>query len=430
MRREKIKRFILEGVFLEKVYAKIKWMLRVLVIDTIKGKTRKRIFKRIDTYFANKARRRLAKKTQIDQNKILFMTSRGSYNCNPKAIADEIIRQKLPWTLVWVARKENLKLIEQYPKELKIVIRGSYEFYQEAASAKVWIDNSVNLSYLGTWKKEGQVLLETWHGSLGLKRFETSSDKVWIKRATQCGERTDYCISNSDFEDSLFRNSFWRETEILKYGHPRNDILLTADAEKRRQTAEKIRRRFKIEDGTKIALYAPTFREKKDLSPYRIDYDQLYDALVEKFGGTWCVLIRFHFTLRILARRSKIKYPDFVIDATDYEDIQDLLLVTDVGITDYSSWICDFVLTKRPAFIFATDLRNYYDERGFYYPLETTPFPIAQTNEELFLNILSFDEKDYQQKCEAFLADKGCIEDGHASERVVEKLKEIIGEST
>ena len=93
----------------------------------------------------------------------------------------------------------------------------------------------------------------------------------------------------------------------------------------------------------------------------------------------------------------------------------------------YSSWICDFVLTRRPAFFFATDLQDYYTERGFYYPLETTPFPLAQSNDELQKYILEFDEEEYREECEAFIKDKGCVDDGHAAKRIVEKIKEIIG---
>ena len=121
-----------------------------------------------------------------------------------------------------------------------------------------------------------------------------------------------------------------------------------------------------------------------------------------------------------------IPQSDSIIDVTMYQDIQELLASADIAITDYSSCIFDFMLTKKPGFIYATDIEEYNTERGFYYPLEETPFPIARNNEELIQNILNFDNEKYQQKVEKFLKDKGCIEDGHASERVVELIKEII----
>lgn len=122
----------------------------------------------------------------------------------------------------------------------------------------------------------------------------------------------------------------------------------------------------------------------------------------------------------------KLETPDYVYDVTNYEDIQDLIVISDVGITDYSSWICDFMLTKKPAFLFTTDLKNYYSERGFYYPLETTPFPIAENNAELVDNILNFEMNGYRKSVDQFLKEEGCMDDGLASERIVEKLKEIL----
>lgn len=421
MKLKNIKRAIIEGTLFEKSYIKGKYF----ILGFFNGRYRKKIFKILDTCIADIARYHIAQKTEVKNNKILFITSRGSYNCNPKAIAEEIIRQKLPWDLVWVARKENMKQLNQYPKQLKVVLRGSQEFYQEVAEAKVWIDNSVNLSYLNTWKKKEQVLFETWHGSLGIKRFETNNDKIWIRKAKKCGKRTDYCISNSDFEDDLYRNSFWENTEILKCGHARNDILFATEAEKK-VLKNKVCEIFGIDSTAKIALYAPTFRDEKTLEPYSIDYLRLKNILEEKFGGDWCILSRLHFEVRKLAQKMHLDTPDYVYDVTSYEDIQDLLVISDVGITDYSSWICDFMLMRKPAFLFATDLKDYYSERGFYYPLETTPFPIAENNSELMDNILNFEIEEYKKSVNHFLDEKGCIDDGLASRRVVEKLKEIL----
>lgn len=100
--------------------------------------------------------------------------------------------------------------------------------------------------------------------------------------------------------------------------------------------------------------------------------------------------------------------------------------ITDVAITDYSSWIYDFMLMRKPGFIFATDIEEYNTERGFYYPIESTPFPIAVDNDELIDNILKFDETSYATNLEKFLEDKGCVEDGHAAERAVDLIYRIL----
>ena len=98
-----------------------------------------------------------------------------------------------------------------------------------------------------------------------------------------------------------------------------------------------------------------------------------------------------------------LKTNPYIKDVSKYSDIQELMLITDVGITDYSSWIFDFLLTGKPAFIYADDIYLYEDERGFYYPLSTTPFPIAQTSDELQRNIIKFDLQKYENKANELL---------------------------
>ena len=86
------------------------------------------------------------------------------------------------------------------------------------------------------------------------------------------------------------------------------------------------------------------------------------------------------------------------------------------------------MLSRKPAFVFATDIKDFNNDRGFYYPLEATPFPIAVNNKELVENVLKFDDEKYQKDITNFLEGKGCMEDGHASERVVDLIEQIMKE--
>ena len=155
--------------------------------------------------------------------------------------------------------------------------------------------------------------------------------------------------------------------------------------------------------------------------------DEIIKACKNKFGGDWGVLVRFHLNVRRFAQ-NVLKGNSNIVDVTDYPDIQELMLLADIGITDYSSWIYDFILTKKPGFIFATDLTEYNNERGLCYKLEETPFPIAATNDKLMKTIELFDLDSYQEKVNEFLLGKGCVDDVKASFRTVQKLKEIMGE--
>ena len=99
------------------------------------------------------------------------------------------------------------------------------------------------------------------------------------------------------------------------------------------------------------------------------------------------------------------------------------MVYSDIMISDYSSCIFDYMLSKKPAFIYASDIEKYNNERGFFYPLETTPFPIITNNNELSEKILGFDYNIYKKNVEEFLKEKGCIDDGRSSERVVDLIE-------
>ena len=366
--------------------------------------------------------RRFAK---IDNNKITFITFQGNYNCNARAIADEIIKEKLPYKMYWAVRKNNLEELDQYPKELNVVKRTSFEFYKAAATSKIIVDNSTNFAYMNLKKRKGQILLQTWHGSMGFKRLDPGSvsDKTWVRKVKSIADVTDYCLTNSKFEEDVFRGSYWPQTPFLKYGHTRNDMLFNKNHEYEIYK-KKVRELYNIDEDTKIALYAPTFRDNSTFESFNLDYNKLKEALEKRFGGKWVILVRFHFRLKNVEIPKK--YIKNVINATSYNDMQELLCASDIGITDYSSWMCDFVLTKRPGFLFATDIKEYMnDERGFYYPLSSTPFGLAESNEELYNKIINFDEKKYLKDVDKFLDKLGCYEKGNASKRVVKKIQEL-----
>lgn len=110
------------------------------------------------------------------------------------------------------------------------------------------------------------------------------------------------------------------------------------------------------------------------------------------------------------------------MDLSDYPDMQELLLVADVLITDYSSCMWDFSLTGKPCFIYAADSEQYISERDFYTPMASWPFSIALNNEELRQNILNYNEKAYRQKVKKHHERMGICESGHASELVADAI--------
>ena len=105
--------------------------------------------------------------------------------------------------------------------------------------------------------------------------------------------------------------------------------------------------------------------------------------------------------------------------------MQELLLVSDVLINDFSSCMWDFMLTKKPCFIFAKDLQHYIDTTDVYTPVSEWPFSKATSNEELVKNILSFDEKEYLCACKKHYTDLGGCETGKAAVLVADRIEEL-----
>ncbi len=374
-------------------------------------------------YFKNKP---------IDDNKIVMDNYMGKgYGCNSKYVAEKLL-DLYPdkFDIVWVV-SDNEKEISEFPIGIRTVKYGSVRAIYEYLTAKIWLSNYHKISYLkkGLIKRKGQYFIQMWHGSLGIKKIENdvpllTIENDWLNLAKISSNMVDYWISNSTFETDIYKRAFWNVNKVVEYGHPRNDIFFKSEKEQQ-EIKDKVFQTLQVDKNKKVLLYVPSFRDDEKLSCYGLDTSAIANALKEKFGGDWVIAIRLH--PRVKKYSSKLfSFNDKVVDATYYPDIQELLLASDIAITDYSSCIFDFMLSRKPGFIFATDIEQFNTDRGFYYPLESTPFPIATNNYELIKNIENFDYEEYKQKVEDFLKDKGCMEDGHASERVVDLIEKIM----
>jgi CDP-glycerol glycerophosphotransferase len=213
----------------------------------------------------------------------------------------------------------------------------------------------------------------------------------------------------------------------MRLGHARNDIFFDTYKEKREQWKKDFFEERGLDPDTKLCLYAPTFRDTHNFEVYDLNCDRLVEALEERFGGEWKILLRYHDNDKKKEKTQNKLRQDCVIDVTDLPDIQELLSFVDCGITDYSSWIYDFVLSGKPGFIYARDVDVYNNERGFYFKLEESPFPVAKSNDEMMNNVRSFDEELYAKKVKEFLDGKECMDDGHASERIADRLMKLLG---
>ncbi len=349
---------------------------------------------------------------RIIPNRIIFFTFQGSYVCNPKYICEALRHGDQDMELIWVSLSKEAK----FPDGIHVVQLGTKEYYESIYSARVLIENAFNYTKRPFRKRKGQLMIQTMHGSLGIKKL------IPRKAGLKSARNTDVIISNSEFEDKVYRTSYWMNTRILRIGHARTDILFGTE-EQKKETCNKVRSFFGLDENVKMCMYAPTFLRYNTTRYESIDYKRLCDSLHVRFGGEWVVIRRLH--PRNLKDTDSDFASEYVIDGGMYDDIQELMVAIDFGITDYSSWIYDYVLTGKPGAIFAPDIKEYNSAVGFYYPIEDTPFIIAASNEELSKKIEVFSMEEYTNKVESFIADKNCVDDGLSSKRAVNAIMNI-----
>ena len=386
---------------------------------------------KLDDIYLNQKNNQIEKiygNEKINEKKIVFTNYMGrGYGCNCKYLAENIIANNKDYELVWLVNQNED--VSVFPEQIRLVNYQSQEAMYELSTAKFWISN-YHLSYFikkGLRKKDNQVYIQMWHGSFGIKKIERhvgslTESKMWTKVAKLNSDMTDYWISNSDFETDIYKSAFWNVKNIKLLGHPRNDIFFNDNT----KLHQKVLSKYNADMGKKIVLYMPTFREDYRLDCYNLDGSKLCEKLSKRFGGEWLLLVRLH--PRIVQYKDRF-FQQFgsenVIDVTDYDDVQELLAIADVMISDYSSCIFDYLLAKKPAFIYATDIEEYENERGLYYSLYEKPFSITKNNDELLKAIDEFNEKQYLEKVEQFLDGKGSVEEGKASEKIVEFIDSL-----
>lgn len=366
---------------------------------------------------------------KIKDNRIVFMTKTLNYTCNPKYICEKLLEQHVDCEIIWITN--NLKN-NSFPSNVKLVKIHTLECFKAVYSAKIWIDNGIAFSQYYD-KKKNQIHIQTMHGSLGIKRLDNAvvnrnkqgySGRRVVKRETK---NTDLLITNSLFEENVFKSVFWKNTPIKRLGHARTDILFNQNEQITRYIKQRIYETYGIPYNKKFVLYGPTYRIGLKFNDLVIDFEKLVEELNAKFNDEYVVLFRFHNRNKKMIKH--LTTSDLVYNVTNYPDIQELMLVSDIAITDYSSWIYDFVLTSKPGFIYATDVDRFNNTTGLCYLLEETPFPVAHNNEELFENVRNFNLQQYQNEVQRFLDDKESIDDGFSSDRIVAEIKQMLESS-
>lgn len=371
----------------------------------------------------------ILKRFPFKKQTILFDSFHGQYNDNPKYISEKIHEIDPEVRIVWVIGNDcNERDIPEY-----VIKIGPYSWRHliYASRSQGIVDNFTGIrgftrknedsGLINLLKSKKQMNISTWHGfplkHIGKDIPGNENEKYSYKSSA-------YVSAGTDFSYRIFAQAFYPAT-IKMNGSPRNDILVKC--EKVDVTA--LKEKLGIPVNKRIIVFAPTFRESAYESGIRqmneIEINRFLDILSCKFGGDWVFVFRVHHTVLTQVDANKLieEYSGSIISGNEHDDMAEYLAVADALLTDYSSCMFDYMLTKKPVFLLTMDKDHYCnDERGLYFSMDELPFPCAINAESLYRNVMEYDVETVPCRIEMFLNKIGNKEDGKASERIAKEL--------
>lgn len=288
--------------------------------------------------------------------------------------------------LYWAIRDASVAV----PDGCTPLIIGSREYVRILHSAKNLVNNNNFPHYFR--KTPGQYYLQTWHGTplkkIGNDVPRTSLSQSYRALMARESEYWNCLLSQNSYATPVLAAAFDYSGRILETGYPRNDTLLTPMTP---QENTESRENLGIPDHSKIVLYAPTWRDNVRTASNHYDLATFMDfeKIHRDFGDEVQILLRGHSNTSQAARKT---LPKNVIDVSRHHNINELMRLSDLLITDYSSIMFDYSCTAKPIIIHAPDYEEYSgDIRGFYFDLrKNPPGPISYDNEELSHQIDSY----------------------------------------
>ena len=376
---------------------------------------------------------------KTDSKIVLFSCFNGkSYTCSPKAIYEYMLSDDKykDYQFIWFFKPEEVKKYDFLNKNrnTKVVSKKSKDYEKYLHIGKYWFFNFKIADYIKP--KKNQVFTQCWHGT-PLKRLgfdlthydnQLNTVKEMRKRYKVETEKFSYFISPSAYASGVFRSAwnlkeFGKNDIIIEKGYPRNDFLFKYTE----NDVSEIKKRILGEDikNKKIILYAPTYRANQHESGVGYVYKEEVDfeKMRKKLGDEFIILFRPHYYVASVFNFEK--YKGFVYNASDVDDINDLYVISDMLITDYSSVFFDYANLKRPMIFYMYDLDYYRDEsNGFYFDVEENlPGKIVKTDDDLIDEIIRVSKEfKYDKKYEDFNKKFNYLDDGEASKRVVETV--------
>lgn len=362
-----------------------------------------------------------------NQKQIIFESGIGKqYSDSPKQIYQYMLKDPYfkNYKFIWIYNGYDI----EKDNRLIIIKRFSWQYFHYLATSKYWVNNQNFPHYIR--KPRHTIFLQTWHGT-PLKKmmndvdsFEGKNDN-YVPMMNKVNSQWDYLVSPSRYATERFESAFHPRAQILETGYPRNDIFFVNEAQKK-QILRQLRNMWGI-GNKKVILYAPTFRDDERTSTGKQDFklqlniEKMYNALHEDY----VILFRQHAIVK-----TKMYIPEyfkeFFIDVSKFSDVQQLYLLADICVTDYSSVMFDYAITKKPLLFYTYDYEAYKDNlRGFYIDFKSeAPGPLLYDTHQLVdaIQNIQLTEKNYKEKYAKFYEKYGYIENGTSTRKVIKAV--------
>ena len=366
----------------------------------------------------------------VNSKRIVFESFFGKqYSCNPKAIYEYMVKNYPNYKMYWSVDERFMTNFTG--QNLQIIRRFTLKWIWVMFTAKYWVTNC--RMPMRVRKSKGTIYLQTWHGT-PLKKLVFDMKEVHIRNATteqykddfyRESQRWDYLISPNGYASAIFRSAFRFDKEIIESGYPRNDILHTGNND---QYIGSLKKQLGIPMDKKVILYAPTWRDNEfhEAGGYKFNLPFDIAELQKKYSETHVVLLRMHYL--VAENFDLTSYQGFTFDCSSGVDINDLYLISDLLITDYSSVFFDYANLRRPILFYMYDIESYRDVlRGFYFDIESeAPGPIVKDMTDLIAWIDRFNQDssylDYTEQYEKFYEQYCYLEQGISAERVIKNV--------
>ncbi|HAM80642.1 CDP-glycerol glycerophosphotransferase family protein [Ornithinibacillus bavariensis] len=356
------------------------------------------------------------------KKKTVFVASFGD---NSLFIAKEVAKQTDDQIVILKDSQCKLDFRQDDPNWTVIEFKVSHllgwfrSIYHLATSQKVFVDNYFGFLSVARFKKNVQCI-QLWHAAGAIKKFGLEDPSIkertpgTIKRFIKVYDRFNYVAVGSERMATIFQRSFGlSDDRMLRVGIPRTDFFFNS---LEKQKADKLlKEEIPVIGKKRVILYAPTFRNDHLVNP-EIVLD--IQALYKKLSNQYILLLRLHPAVHAAFEND---FPGFVFNVSKGYDINHLLVITDILITDYSSIPFEFSLLERPMIFYAYDLQDYRKERGFWEDYEKlVPGPIVENTDEI-IELIEHSQFDLK-RIQTFAAEWNQYSTGSSSKNMVKSL--------